>query len=108
MSNLAHAIIFPGLATVARDGNNRPLPIQVDFSTYQNMLLAGPTGETAFMEAMNALLLGGNMSDALRFSIRAAWEALPITYASTAAGQRDKVRLAVYIIAASPEFAVQK
>jgi hypothetical protein len=60
------------------------------------------------IDQLNVLLLGGQMSPTLEQSIRDAWAALPANFGDDADRQQDRVRIAIYIITASPEFAVQK
>jgi hypothetical protein len=48
------------------------------------------------------------MSSGLAQSIRNAWASLPANFGDNSDRQRDRVRLALYIIAASPEFSVQR
>ena len=111
-SNHAHSIIYNGIGTPERDASDNGVSVRLDFTPYIDLLLRSENDPVMNQEdvltRLNVILLGGRMSDGLANSIRNAWAALPSGFGTNADRQRDRVRMAVYIIAASPEYSVQR
>ena len=57
---------------------------------------------------LNIRLLGGRMTATLRQDLRQAFALLPTWFDYTESRQRERIRMAVYLITTSPEFAVQR
>ncbi len=86
--------------------------LNFDLSAPQS-LLATP-GQThaqrqaALLDYLNVRLLGGTMSPFLRAQVQGAFDALPSWYGHDPDDELQRVRLAVYLVAVSPEFATQR
>jgi hypothetical protein len=111
-SNHVHSIIQNGIGTNERNASDESVSVRLDLAPYI-ALLERTGNEPAFnqgevIDSLNALLLSGQMSAGLGQSIRDALAALPANFGDSSDRQRDRVRMIVYIIATSPEFAVQK
>jgi hypothetical protein len=111
-SNHALSIINNGIGTPERDAGDNGVTVRIDLTPYIDLLLRTENepavNQDDVLNRLNALLLGGRMSTGLTNSIRNAWASLPGNFGTNADRQRDRVRMAVYIIAASPEYAVQR
>lgn len=111
-SNHAYSIIRNGIGTPERNAENQGVSVQLDFAPYIAMLMrtenTPAVNQEDVVDALNALMLGGRMSSGLSNAIRNAWAALPSNFGTDADRQKDRVRMAAYIIAASPEYAVQR
>jgi hypothetical protein len=83
-------------------GANRPSGTQVNHSSYQ--ALAGNPQQ--LVDALNARLMHGTMSPAMNASIVAAVTAITNANATTQALQRTQT--AIYLIATSSQFQVEK
>jgi uncharacterized protein (DUF1800 family) len=111
-SNHMHSMIQNGIGTGERDANDNSVSVRLDLAPY--IALLGRTendpaeNQGEVIDSMNALLLGGQMSPGLSQSIRNALAALPSNFGDEPDRQRDRVRMIVYLIVTSPEFAVQK
>jgi uncharacterized protein (DUF1800 family) len=112
ISNHAHSIIQNGIGTVERDAQNNGVSVKLDLAPYIALLMRTGNDATVnqgeVLDALNVLLLGGQMSPGLAQGIRDAWAALPANFGDSEDRQRDRVRMAIYIIVASPEYSVQK
>ena len=110
-SNHAHSIINNGIGTPESKGGDG-VSVRLDITPYINMLLreenTAAVNQSEVLDSLNALLLGGRMSTGLADAIRGAWAALPSNFGTDSDRQRDRVRMAIYIIAASPEYSVQR
>lgn len=74
-----------------------------NYSALQARLVSG--GVSAMLDEINLLLLGGRMSAELRQHLT---EAVVSVEDGTARGHPDRVRLAVFLTLASPEFRIQR
>jgi uncharacterized protein (DUF1800 family) len=112
VSNHAHSIIQNGIGTGERDASDNSVSVKLDLAPYIALLMRTENqpavNQTELIDQLNVLLLGGQMSPGLEQGIRNAWAALPGNFGEEEDRQRDRVRMAIYVIAASPEFAVQK
>jgi uncharacterized protein (DUF1800 family) len=84
---------------------NRPQGTQVNYSTYQALAAGNPTGQQ-LVDALNARLMHGTMSPAMNANIVAAVTAITNANATTQAQQRTQT--AIYLIATSSQYQVEK
>ncbi len=110
--NLQHSAIFWGIGTPERDANNQSTRIQLDVAP-EVAILNTPTrtpeeNQQALLDHLNVLLLNGQMSDGLRTKIMGFFAALPSGFGYSDSRQADRVKVAIYLIQASPEYSVQK
>ena len=105
-TNAIHKIIQKGIGTL------EDVTVKLNFDPSVALLERVQNGttvnEAALIDSLNVLLLGGQMSDGMAMSIRNAFATLPADFGSLREQQSARVRMAVYIIATSPEFSVQK
>jgi len=97
---------FVNTLFLANNGNgipinspNRPSGTQVNYSTYQGMAAANPSG---LVDLLNTNMMHGNMSSSMRTSILNAVNAIA---ASDPAG---RTRTAIYLVATSSQFQVER
>jgi uncharacterized protein (DUF1800 family) len=112
MSNHVHSIVHNGIGTGERNAADESVSVRLELTPYIALLErtenTAAVNQSDLIDSFNALLLGGRMSSGLAQSIRNAWASLPANFGDNSDRQRDRVRLALYIIAASPEFSVQR
>jgi hypothetical protein len=110
VSNHANSIIQNGIGTGEQNANGDSVSVRLDLEPYIALLKRTDKepaeNQNDLIESLNILLLGGQMSLGLDRGIRNALAALPAEFSDDE--DRDRVRMVIYIIAASPEFAVQK
>ena len=94
-ANFANRIIFSNIPVAAP---NRPTGTAIDLSGWD--ALAGDPDQ--LIEALNQLLLHGSISDEMRESVRTAVQSVSISDA------RLRVRTALYLIATSSQYQVQR
>jgi len=92
--NFVNTMVFSRIAT----GTNSPLGTSIDLTPYQ--ALAGNPG--ALVDSLNTLLLHGTMSAEMRSSIITAVNAV------TATNTLKRARTAVYLVATSSQYQVEK
>jgi uncharacterized protein (DUF1800 family) len=111
-TNLGNSIINNGIGTRERDADDNGVSVRLDIAQYIDLLSrtdrTPEENQSDLIAQLDVLLLGGQMSTGLAQSIRDAFAALPGNFGTSSDRQRDRVRMAIYIITASPEFAVQK
>jgi len=93
--NFVNQVIY---STIAPSPPNRPLGTSIDLTPF-NPLAANPD---QLLDALNNLMLHGSMSAQMRQSIKAAVSAISATNAIS------RVRTAVYLIATSSQYQVQR
>lgn len=98
-ANFVHRVVMTANGIPARPPN-RPLGTRLDLTPYT--ALGGNPDPTGLIEALNALLMHGAMSQDMRNSITAAVEALPASQALL------RVRTAVYLIVTSSQYQVER
>jgi putative intracellular protease/amidase len=84
---------------------NRPAGTQVNFSTYQAILTNGGT-PTQLVDALNQRLMHGTMSAATKANIVAAVTA--VTNATPATQAMQRTQTAIYLIATSSQYQVER
>lgn len=94
-ANFANRIIFSNIPAAAP---NRPTGTSIDLSFWDPLA----NDPDRLIDALNQLLLHGAMSAEMRQSVRAAVESVPISNA------RLRVRTALYLIATSSQYQVQR
>jgi uncharacterized protein (DUF1800 family) len=94
-ANLANRLVFSSIPAAPP---NRPTGTFIDLSPWDS--LASNPGE--LIEALNQLLLHGAMSAEMRDSVKIAVESIP------ASNARLRVRTALYLIATSSQYQVQR
>ena len=97
-TNAAHGMGSGGLGWT---GTAPELP--GNYNALQSLLVSG--GVSAMLDEINLLLLGGRMSAELRQHLT---DAVVSVEDGTARGHPDRVRLAVFLTLASPEFRIQR
>jgi uncharacterized protein (DUF1800 family) len=97
-ANFANRVIF---LTIPAAPPNRPIGTSIDLAPWDP--LANNPGQ--LIEALNQLLLHGAMSAEMRQSILTAVTSIP---ASPASNLRSRVRTAIYLIATSSQYQVQR
>jgi uncharacterized protein (DUF1800 family) len=99
-ANVMNTLIYSGIGT----GANNPTGTQFDFSQLQT-LATNDTTSAQLVDRLNALLLHGTMTTAVRTSILSAVNAIPTSDANFA---RKRVQAAAYLIVTSPQYDVQR
>jgi uncharacterized protein (DUF1800 family) len=99
-ANVINTLIYSGIGT----GANNPTGTQLDLSQLQT-LATNDTTSAQLVDRLNALLLHGTMTTAVRTSILSAVNAIPTSDANFA---RKRVQAAAYLIATSPQYDVQR
>jgi hypothetical protein len=94
-ANLVSRIVF---STIPAAAPNRPTGTSIDLS-FWDPLASNPDG---LIDALDRLLLHGAMSAEMRHSVRTAVESVPVS------NSRLRVRTAVYLIASSSQYQVQR
>lgn len=111
-SNSQYSAIQSGFWTRERNAQNNNVYVRLNIEAEIALLLAeeGTVAEkqAALLEHLNALLCNGQASPGTRAAVQNAWTALPANFGTSYDRQRDRVRLAIYILTASPEYCVQK
>ncbi len=106
LTNLMNTIIFNGIGT--REGASVKLNLDPYVALLQREDNSPETNQEEVIQSLDDLLLAGRMSPGLAQSIRMAFAALPANFGTSDDRQRDRVRIALYVIVSSPEFSVQK
>jgi hypothetical protein len=110
--NNQHSVIFWGTGVRETNSAGENYRVQIDVADQVTILTkpgrAVADSQAALLDNLNILLLNGQMSDALRQTILNAFAALPGWYDQSPARQAERVKMAIYLIMASPEYAVQK
>jgi uncharacterized protein (DUF1800 family) len=87
---------------IPASGTNRPSGTQINFSSYQSLA----TTPQALVDALNARLMHGTMSAAMNANIVASITAITNANATTQALQRTQT--AIYLIASSAQYQVER
>jgi hypothetical protein len=93
--NFVNQVVY---STIAPSPPNRPIGTSIDLTSF-NGLAANPD---QLLDALNNLMLHGSMSAQMRQSIKGAVSAISATNAIS------RVRTAVYLIATSSQYQVQR
>jgi len=107
--NFVHQMIGPGaggatgitVVNNAAAGNYTPCGTRIDLARLQPIVTADPTGAT-LVDILNREMLHGSMSPQMRSYIMTAVQAV------AAGDSLKRVRTAVYLVATSPQFQVQR
>jgi len=94
-ANFVNRVIF---STIPAAAPNRPTGTSIDLAAWDSLA----DDPDRLIEALNGLLLHGAMSNEMRDAIRAVVEGIP------AANARARVRNAIYLIATSSQYHVQR
>jgi uncharacterized protein (DUF1800 family) len=78
-----------------------------DFNDLQALVVADPTNNL-LLDELNNRMLHGQMSAQMRSTLQTAINAITVSSPPTATQARDRVRQAVYLIATSSQFQVQR
>jgi uncharacterized protein (DUF1800 family) len=108
--NFVHQMIGPGqggatgitIVGNVNAANYTPCGTRVDLARLQQLAAADSTGET-LVETLNREMLNGSMSPTVRTNIKNAVQAI-----AAADGGLKRARTAVYLVATSPQFQVQR
>lgn len=111
-ANLHYGNLFWGFWVNEPSGTNEYTQVRYNFARELAILdspsFATPAeAQSALLDHLNVVLMAGRMSPELRADIQAAWDALPSWFGYTEDRQRQRIRMAVYLCATSPEFMVQ-
>jgi hypothetical protein len=96
--------IFVVSGGIAPSGVNRPTGTQVNYSAYQNIVASGTPQQ--LVDALNTRLMHGTMSAAMNANIVTAITA--ITNATPATQAQQRTQTAIYLIATSAQFQVER
>lgn len=112
-ANLQHAAIHWDLWTSEPvPGTNYNVTVSLDVSPEVGLITSAPgtqaQKEAALLDHLNARVLNGQLSPGLRQAITNAFTSLPWWYGTNSDAQESRVRLALYLLYASPEFAIQR
>jgi uncharacterized protein (DUF1800 family) len=99
-ANVANTLVYSGIAT----GTNNPTGTQLNFASLDALASADTSGGQ-LVDQLNTLLLHGTMSQAARNAILTAVTSVP---AGDASATRRRVLTAVYLVATSPQYDVQR
>jgi len=110
-SNAQHELIFWGFHIGQSDPSGNAYRTRLNPSDQVALLnrvgFTALQNQAALLDNLNLLLLNGRMSPGLRQNITTTFAALP-SWFNSAQNQRDRVNVALWLIMASPEFAIQK
>jgi uncharacterized protein (DUF1800 family) len=90
---------------IPASGTNRPTGTQISFASYQAILTGGGTPQQ-LVDALNTRLMHGSMSSAMNANIVATVTAITNANATTQALQRTQT--AIYLIASSAQYQVER
>lgn len=108
--NNQHAALFWGLWTREKNAAGENVRVYLNFSEETAILMMPGTPQDrqqALLEHLNIKLLGGRMSTGLRQQIMEAYAALPGWFDDRESYQRERVKMAIYLIFASPEYVIE-
>ena len=88
------------------NGVNRPAGTQINFASYQTLAANNPASSQPLVDALNARLMHGTMSAAMNASIVAAVNA--ITNATPATQALQRTQTAIYLVATSAQYQVER
>jgi len=112
-ANAEHGLIHWGQWTGREDNEGNNLPVRLDFSDemaiLQNTSVPFADNLETLLDHLDLKLLAGQMSSTLRQEIQDGWALLPFWYDETNPDHlAGRIRLALYLILQSPEYAIQK
>ena len=104
--------LFWGMWTSEQNSQGEDVNVRVDLTEEVSILnTAGFSAEDnqgALLDHLNLLLLNGAMSPGLRAEILEAYVELPGWFDYSDERQKTRVEMAIYLIMASPEYAIQR
>ena len=111
--NIQRGALFWGIYTPEPLAPDNYSKAYFDFASYLTILnRAGFTAaenQQALLDELNLVLLNGRMTTSLKNQITEAYAELPSWYSpADAENQRNRIRMAIYLILASPEYVIQK
>jgi hypothetical protein len=98
-ANFANTMVFTGLTNVNQE--NRPLGTKLDLAEFQNAAAADATGNQ-LLDLLNQRLMNNRMSAEMRARILTAVQAI------AASNSLLRAQNAVYLVATSSQFQVQR
>lgn len=112
-ANTEHHLVHWGQWTPREDAEGNHYSIRLDYADeialLQNTSLPFADNLETLLQHLNLKMLAGQMSPELDQAIRDAWASLPSWYNETNTDHlAGRVRLALYLILQSPEYAIQK
>ena len=87
-------------------GVNRPSGTQINFASYQTLAANNPASSQPLVDALNARLMHGTMSAAMNANIVATVNA--ITNATPATQALQRTQTAIYLVATSAQYQVER
>lgn len=99
-ANIANQLIYNGIPV----GRDNPTGTQLNLSSLESLAANDTTG-AQLVNQLDALLMHGTMSSGMRASVLSAVTAIPT---SDTAFARKRAQAAVYLVATSPQFDVQR
>jgi uncharacterized protein (DUF1800 family) len=90
---------------IPASGTNRPSGTQINFASYQALAANNPTSQQ-LVDALNARLMHGTMSPSMNANIVAAVNA--VTNATPATQALQRTQTAIYLVAASAQYQVER
>ncbi len=100
-ANVVNSFVYAGIAPSTGTNTDRPVGTSLDLSNLE-ALAANPG---AVVDQLNALMLHGTMSTQMRNSIITAMNAIPTSDAQFA---RKRAQVAVYLVATSSQYDIQR
>jgi len=102
-ANNVNTLVYTGVNVTTGTNTDRPRGTSLDLTNLETIANANPGGVA---DQLNALMLHGTMSTQMRASLVTAMSA--INDADTALRARKRARIAVYLVATSSQFDIQR
>lgn len=103
-ANFVNQMVYSGIAPTTGTNTSVPLGTSLDISALEALAVSDASG-SQLVDSLNALLLHGTMSAQMRSSIITAVTSVPTTDASF---PRKRTQMAIYLVATSSQYQVQR
>jgi hypothetical protein len=105
-ANFMNRFVFTNIP-IAVSNPNSPMGTSLDFSDLQALVVADPSNNL-LLDALNNRMLHGTMAPQMRNTIMTAVNSIAVSNPPTAAQTLSRVRQAVYLVATSSQYQVQR
>ncbi len=102
-ANLGNSMVFSQINT----GSNNPAGTRIDFTEMQALVAADPTSNL-LLDTLNKRMMHGTMSPQMKSTIMTAVNAITVSNPPTAAQTLARARQAVYLVATSSQYQIQR